>query len=264
MERGTNGVGCYASTDITTKYIKPNQQAVNTAVHAKHSSPSNICTPLAPAPPPVPPPPVEESPVPTPFLDESPLLLSIQCSFEDCSKDLFSSFAAGALGLMTQKLEAPKESPPAFSSIISFTTLEETTPIHMSFTDRTNHHEDRITINLSSCYLYYKDHNQFKQLQFEQPRVQSSRLCASLMPAAADVFPLYQYLLLLLEAVPTLAERAAQGVLDISPMEVYSCSAHGKVYFEPTDPEVQLTAVEHPLHQPQAPPSPPSNVPAWM
>eukprot|EP00536_Pseudo-nitzschia_multiseries_P006552 jgi/Psemu1/15584/gm1.15584_g len=133
-----------------------------TTVPVKHGSLSKICVPVpappVPAPtPPVAPPvqapapcalapasPAEESQTPAPVLDKPPLL-SIQHSFGDHSKDSVSSdFAAGALGLITQQFEVPKESSPAFSSNISFVTGEGPIPIPMSFTDRTN----QIAVNL--------------------------------------------------------------------------------------------------------------------
>eukprot|EP00536_Pseudo-nitzschia_multiseries_P014902 jgi/Psemu1/40499/gm1.40499_g len=156
------GMDGHASIDITTRYIKPNQQAIDAAVRAKHGSPSKIQAPalaprapspgLAPAPPasapapapaplaPAPASPAEESQAPAPLLDESPLL-SIQHSFGDHSKDSVSSdFAAGALGLTTQQFEVPKESLSAFPSNISLGTGEELSPPH--YKDRGRFAED--------------------------------------------------------------------------------------------------------------------------
>eukprot|EP00536_Pseudo-nitzschia_multiseries_P012836 jgi/Psemu1/33262/gm1.33262_g len=136
------GVGGHASIDITTRYIKPNQQAIDAAVCAKHGSPSKIA-PRAPSPAPAPAPasPLEETQAPAPFLDESPLL-SIQHSFGDRSKDSVSSdFATGALGLMTQQFEVPKKFPLAFPSNISLGTGEEPFPPH--YKDRGQFAEDR-------------------------------------------------------------------------------------------------------------------------
>eukprot|EP00536_Pseudo-nitzschia_multiseries_P011784 jgi/Psemu1/29998/gm1.29998_g len=167
------GMGGHASIDITTKVIKPNQQAIDAAVRAKHGSPSKIAprapspapapAPRAPSPAPAPGPasPAEESQAPAPFLDESPLL-SIQHSFGDLSKHSVSSdFAAGALGLMTQQFEVPKKSPPAFPSNISLGTGEEPSPVPMPFTDRTNQwreHDSRCDYRNEP---HYKDRGQF-------------------------------------------------------------------------------------------------------
>eukprot|EP00536_Pseudo-nitzschia_multiseries_P015357 jgi/Psemu1/42220/gm1.42220_g len=88
------GMGGYASIDITTRYIKPHQQAIDAAV------------PLAPAPP-SPAPPIEESLAPAPFLDEYPCFLT-NTPVVTSPKTWFSissDFAAGALGLMTQQFE---------------------------------------------------------------------------------------------------------------------------------------------------------------
>eukprot|EP00536_Pseudo-nitzschia_multiseries_P000366 jgi/Psemu1/815/gm1.815_g len=153
------GMGGHASIDITTRYIKPNQQAIDAAVCAKHGPPSKIRAPAprapfpahpaprAPSPTPAPATcapapasPAEESQAPAPFLDESPLFSIQHSSFGDHSKDSVSSdLAAGALGLMAQQFEVPKESPPAFPSNISFGTGEEPSPVPISFTERTNH-----------------------------------------------------------------------------------------------------------------------------
>eukprot|EP00536_Pseudo-nitzschia_multiseries_P006467 jgi/Psemu1/15386/gm1.15386_g len=177
------GMGGHASIDITTRYIKPNQQAIDAAVRAKHGSPSKIA-PRAPSPAPAPAPrvpspapapgpasPAEESQAPAPFLDESPLL-SIQHSFGDLSKDSVSSdFAAGALGLMTQQFEVPKKSPPAFPSNISLGTGEEPSPVPMPFTDRINQwqeHDSRRDYRNEPHYN--KDRGQFAEDCPREPR----------------------------------------------------------------------------------------------
>eukprot|EP00536_Pseudo-nitzschia_multiseries_P009527 jgi/Psemu1/23437/gm1.23437_g len=168
---------------ISRTYIKPNQQAIDAAVRAKHGSPSKIAlrvpshapapAPRTPSPAPAPGPasPVEESQAPAPFLDESPLL-SIQHSFGDLSKDSVSSdFAAGALGLMTQQFEVPKKSPPPFPSNISLGTGEEPSPVPMPFTDRTNqwreHNSRRDYHNEPHCN---KDRGQFAEDCPREPR----------------------------------------------------------------------------------------------
>eukprot|EP00536_Pseudo-nitzschia_multiseries_P007829 jgi/Psemu1/18857/gm1.18857_g len=176
------GMGGHASIDITTRYIKPNQQAIDAAVRAKHGSPSKIAprapspapapAPRAPSPAPAPGPasPAEESQAPAPFLDESPLL-SIQHSFGDLSKDSVSSdFAAGALGLMTQQFEVPKKSPPAFPSNISLGTGEEPSPVPMPFTDRTNQWREHDLRHDYRNEPHYKDRGQFAEDCPREPR----------------------------------------------------------------------------------------------
>eukprot|EP00536_Pseudo-nitzschia_multiseries_P004598 jgi/Psemu1/10330/gm1.10330_g len=176
------GMGGHASIDITTRYIKPNQQAIDAAVRAKHGSPSKIAprapspapapAPRAPSPAPAPAPasPAEESQAPAPFLDESPLL-SIQHSFGDLSKDSVSSdFAAGALGLMTQQFEVPKKSPPAFPSNISLGTGEEPSPVPMPFTDRTNQWREHDLRRDYRNEPHYKDRGQFAEDCPREPR----------------------------------------------------------------------------------------------
>eukprot|EP00536_Pseudo-nitzschia_multiseries_P005157 jgi/Psemu1/11862/gm1.11862_g len=176
------GMGGHASIDIITRYIKPNQQAIDAAVRAKHGSPSKIRVAPAPAPapalapahlalapaPPSPAPPTEESPAPAPFLDGSPLP-SIQHSFGDHSNadSISSDFVAGALGLITQQFEVPKDSFPLFPSNISFATGEEPTPIPMPFTDRTNHPTTRIVADFAEDCPQYKDHPPKPQLRYK-------------------------------------------------------------------------------------------------
>eukprot|EP00536_Pseudo-nitzschia_multiseries_P014276 jgi/Psemu1/38156/gm1.38156_g len=125
----------------------PHQQKIQAPAPAPSlapvTAPTTAPTPAsAPAPAPAPASPAEESQAPAPFLDEFPLLSIQHSSFGDRSKDSVSSdFAAGALGLMTQQFEVPKESPPAFPSNIFLRTGEEPSPPH--YKDRGRFTEDR-------------------------------------------------------------------------------------------------------------------------
>eukprot|EP00536_Pseudo-nitzschia_multiseries_P016785 jgi/Psemu1/47747/gm1.47747_g len=143
------GMGGHASIDNTTRYIKPNQQAIDAAVRAKHGSPSKIA-PRAPSPAPAPAPrapssapapapasPAGESQAPAPFLDESP------CSPSNTPL----------------QFEVPNKSPPAFPSNISLGTGKEPSP----WREHNLHHDYRNE-------PHYKDRRQFAEDRPCEPR----------------------------------------------------------------------------------------------
>eukprot|EP00536_Pseudo-nitzschia_multiseries_P013085 jgi/Psemu1/34088/gm1.34088_g len=114
------GMGGHASIDITTRYIKPNQQAIDAAVRAKHGSPSKIA-PRAPSPAQAPAPRAPSpAPAPAPASPDSKRQPHFWMN-PPCSPS-----------------NTPLKSPPPFPSNISLGTGEEPSPVPMPFTDRTN------------------------------------------------------------------------------------------------------------------------------